>query len=96
MNNGISSIHSFLRRIRRDEKGITGLETAIVLIAFVVVASVFAYAVITTGLFSSEKARSSAEAGVKEAKSSLSPKGSMVVIQACYSLRSVQARRRDR
>ena len=30
----------------RDQRGITGLETAIVLIAFVVVASVFAFAVI--------------------------------------------------
>ena len=32
-------------RALRDESGITGLETAIVLIAFVVVASVFAFAV---------------------------------------------------
>ena len=31
---------------RRDERGITGLETAIILIAFVVVASVFAYTVL--------------------------------------------------
>ena len=38
----------------RDQRGITGLETAIVLIAFVVVASVFAFAVLSTGLLSSE------------------------------------------
>lgn len=35
---------------RLDQRGITGLETAIVLIAFVVVASVFAFAVLSTGL----------------------------------------------
>ena len=40
--------------VLRDRRGITGLETAIVLIAFVVVASVFAFAVLSTGLLSSE------------------------------------------
>ncbi len=34
-----------LAGIRQNRKGITGLETAIILIAFVVVASVFAYTV---------------------------------------------------
>ncbi len=58
------------------------METAIVLIAFVVVASVFAYAVITTGLFSSEQAQTSAQAGVEAAKSTMSPKGSMVLAEA--------------
>ena len=35
-----------------DSRGITGLETAIVLIAFVLVSSVFAFAALSTGLFS--------------------------------------------
>ena len=52
MNKGIEQVRNILNK---DQKGITGLETAIVLIAFVVVASVFAFAVITTGLFSSEE-----------------------------------------
>jgi flagellin FlaB len=39
----------------RSEKGITGLETAIILIAFVVVASVFAFTVLSTGVFSAER-----------------------------------------
>jgi flagellin FlaB len=38
----------------RSQKGITGLETAIVLIAFVVVASVFAFTILSAGVFSSE------------------------------------------
>ena len=42
-----------LSDFKADQKGITGLETAIVLIAFVVVASVFAFAVLSTGLTSS-------------------------------------------
>ncbi len=46
-----------LPTIRNNQRGITGLETAIVLIAFVVVSSVFAFAALSTGMFSSDKAR---------------------------------------
>ena len=67
-----------------DQRGTTGLETAIVLIAFVVVASVFAFAVITTGLFISEEASSSAKAGVESTKSTMTAKGS-VILQQAYS-----------
>lgn len=72
----------------KDQRGITGLETAIVLIAFVVVASVFAFSVITTGLFSSEKAAESASAGLGEASTTLTPKGA-VVARANPSLSSL-------
>jgi len=57
--------------------GITGLETAIVLIAFVVVAAVFAFTVLTTGLFTSEKAKETALAGVAATSSSIAIKGSV-------------------
>ena len=40
------------KHLLREQRGITGLETAIVLIAFVVVSSVFAFAALSTGLFS--------------------------------------------
>ena len=46
-----------VRIARSDQRGITGLETAIVLIAFVVVSSVFAFAPLSTGLFSSDKSK---------------------------------------
>jgi len=45
------------RKLRERQEGITGLETAIILIAFVIVASVFAYVVLSAGLFSSQKAK---------------------------------------
>ena len=38
-----------------DQRGVTGLETAIVMIAFVVVASVFAFSVLSIGLLSAEE-----------------------------------------
>jgi len=73
-----SSISGMVKRAWRDQRGITGLETAIVLIAFVVVAAVFAFTVITTGLFSSEKAGEAATAGLGEASTTLIPKGAVV------------------
>ena len=66
------------RRIAIDQAGITGLETAIVLIAFIVVAAVFAFTVLTTGLFTTEKAKQTAQAGVGETQSTLTLKGSVI------------------
>jgi len=60
------------------EKGITGLETAIILIAFVVVAAVFAYTALSAGLFSTQKAQESVYAGLQEAQSTLELRGSVI------------------
>ncbi len=65
------------KTLRRDERGITGLETAIILIAFVVVASVFAYTVLSAGIFSSQKGQEAVYSGLEEARASMSVKGSM-------------------
>ncbi|MEM3699066.1 MAG: archaellin/type IV pilin N-terminal domain-containing protein, partial [Archaeoglobaceae archaeon] len=43
--------------LRRDEKGFTGLEAAIVLIAFVVVAAVFSYVMLGAGFFTTQKSK---------------------------------------
>jgi len=51
------------RGIGQTQRGITGLETAIILIAFVVVASVFAFTVLSTGIFSSERSKETVHAG---------------------------------
>ena len=55
----------------RDQRGITGLETAIILIAFVVVASVFAYTVLSAGVFSSEKGKQAVHAGLEQVRSTM-------------------------
>lgn len=55
----------------RDERGITGLETAIVLIAFVVVAAVFAFVVLSTGLFSSERSKEAVYAGLAKTRGTM-------------------------
>lgn len=64
--------------IENQQRGITGLETAIILIAFVVVASVFSFTVLSTGVFASERSKETVYAGLEEAKSSLEPRGSVI------------------
>jgi flagellin-like protein len=63
------------RQLVKEERGITGLETAIVLIAFVVVSSVFAFSALSTGLFSSDKAKEAIQAGLNEAQGTLEIRG---------------------
>ena len=66
----------------REQRGITGLETSIVLIAFVVVASVFAFTVLSAGVFSSEAAKQTIFAGLKETRSRLRQNGSVFAFSA--------------
>jgi flagellin FlaB len=68
----------FITRIFKNQQGITGIETAIILIAFVIVASVFAYVVLSAGLFSTQKAKEVIHAGLDEAKSTIEMKGDVM------------------
>ena len=70
------------RSLGRDQRGITGLETAIVLIAFVVVSSVFAFAALSTGLFTTDKAKSTIHAGLAETQGTMELKGSITITAA--------------
>ena len=54
------------------------METAIILIAFVVVASVFAFTVLSTGIFSAERGKETIHAGLKESRISAELKGSVM------------------
>jgi flagellin FlaB len=67
-----------ISKIFRNQKGITGIETAIILIAFVIVASVFAYVVLSAGLFSTQKAKEAIHSGLEEAKSTIELKGDIM------------------
>ena len=67
----------FWRKLK-DETGITGLETAIILIAFVMVASVLAYVVLSAGLFASQKAKEAVYAGLQETRSTVDVKGNIL------------------
>jgi len=67
-----------IKRFHKGQKGITGLETAIILIAFVVVASVFAYTVLSAGIFSSEKGKEAVYSGLEEARGTMKIDGAVI------------------
>ena len=64
--------------LRRDKRGFTGLEAAIVLTAFIVVAAVFSYMVLGAGFFSTEKAKAVIHTGVEKATSSAEVTGDVI------------------
>lgn len=68
-------VHGRWNRFRSEQKGITGLETAIILIAFVVVASVFAYTILSAGIYSSEKGKEAIHSGLSTARASIQLSG---------------------
>lgn len=63
------------------EDAFTGLEAAIVLIAFIVVAAVFGYVVLGSGFLTSQKAQETVHTGVSQATSTVQQSGG-VSIQA--------------
>jgi len=66
-------------KLIKDEKGFTGLEAAIVLIAFVVVAAVFSYVMLGAGFFTTQKSQEVVHTGVTQASSSIAPSGDVIV-----------------
>jgi flagellin FlaB len=66
--------------INREEAGTNGLDTAIILIAFVTVAAVFGYAVLSAGLYSAERGKETIYAGLSEAKSNIELSGSVIAL----------------
>ena len=58
-------------KIFKNDNAFTGLEAAIVLIAFIVVAAVFSYVVLGAGFFTTQKSQEVVHSGVSQASSSL-------------------------
>jgi flagellin FlaB len=59
------------RKLKKRSRGIVGIEAAIVLIAFVVIAASMAYVVINMGFFAAQQAKSTIDKGIQEATSTL-------------------------
>jgi len=64
-------MNTLMRCIRKNKRGIVGIEAAIVLIAFVVIAAALAYVVINMGFYSAQEAKSTINKGINEATSAL-------------------------
>jgi flagellin FlaB len=73
----IKTFPRVFKAFHNGEKGITGLETAIILIAFVTVASVLAYSVLSAGIFSAERGKETVYRGLDQAQSSMQVRGSV-------------------
>ena len=67
-------------RLDWNENGMTALETAVILIAFVVSAAVFAFAILSAGTFSTERGKESVLAGLNEVQSAVELHGQVVAI----------------
>ncbi|MGD0856592.1 MAG: hypothetical protein ABSA18_12415 [Dehalococcoidia bacterium] len=67
-----------MKHLFKSQRGMTGLETAIILITFVTVAAVFGYAVLSAGLFAAERSKETHYAGLNEARSNLELSGSVM------------------
>jgi flagellin FlaB len=67
---------------RLNKKGIVGIEAAIVLIAFVIVAAAFAFMVVNMGLTSTERSKEAIQQGLKEASCPLVLDGNLMLKSA--------------
>ena len=67
-----------LRKLLKAKKGIVGIEAAIVLIAFIVIAAALSYVVINMGFFATQKTKETIGSGMDEATSALQLDGSVI------------------
>ncbi|WP_135612970.1 archaellin/type IV pilin N-terminal domain-containing protein [Methanococcoides sp. AM1] len=66
------------KRFFNDDKAFTGLEAAIVLVAFVVVAAVFSYVMLGAGFYTTQKSQEVVHTGVAQASSSVEISGDVI------------------
>jgi flagellin FlaB len=62
----------------KDRRGMTGLETAIILVAFVITAAAFAFVVLNMGFLTAQKSQTVISSGMQEATSSMINDGEVV------------------
>jgi len=63
----------------RNKKGMLGVESAIILIAFVIVAAAFSFMVVNMGLYATQKGRDVISQGVQEASTPLTLDGTIMI-----------------
>lgn len=77
------------KKLTKNDKGFTGLEAAIVLIAFVVVAAVFSYVMLGAGFFTTQKSQQVVHTGVTQASSSVELSGDVIGLGASNEIANV-------
>ncbi|MEM2522947.1 MAG: archaellin/type IV pilin N-terminal domain-containing protein [Candidatus Bathyarchaeia archaeon] len=66
-----------MRRLFRNKRGIVGVEAAIVLIAFIIIAAAFSYVVINMGFYTTQKTKEVMQSGLEESLCALQLDGSI-------------------
>jgi len=74
-----SKTRKILQKFLKQNRGIVGIEAAIVLISFVIVAAAFSFMIVNMGLFSTQRGRETIQQGIMEASSPLIIDGSIMV-----------------
>lgn len=64
--------------LKGDKAALTGIETAIILIAFVIVAAAFAFVVLNMGFYTSQRSKTVIQSGLGEASSAIELDGSVI------------------
>src|SRR5208337_3787743 len=68
-----------IEKFVHQKRGIVGLETAIILIAFVIIAAAFSFMVVNQGLFATQRGQTVIQQGLQEASSPLLVDGTILV-----------------
>jgi flagellin FlaB len=68
-----------LIKLVKQKRGMVGLEAAIILIAFVIIAAVFSFMVINQGLFATERGKTVIQEGLNQASTPLAVDGTIFV-----------------
>jgi archaeal flagellin FlaB len=79
-------LRQIIHRIKSREEGVSGLESTILLIAFTVVATVFAYSATSAGIFSGQQSGGAADRGLNEIGSTLELRNSVLAYKANDSI----------
>jgi flagellin FlaB len=66
-----------LKRLFKNKRGIVGIEAAIVLIAFIIIAAALSYVVINMGFFITQKTKETIDTGLEESMTSLQLDGTV-------------------
>jgi flagellin FlaB len=73
----MENVKNVFKKLLRQKRGIVGLEAAIVLIAFVIIAAAFSFMVVNQGLFATERGKAVVQEGLQQASTPLSIDGTM-------------------
>jgi flagellin FlaB len=74
----LMQIQEMIKKFNKNEDAFTGLEAAIVLTAFIVVAAVFSYVVLGAGFYTSDTAKQTVQSGVEQTTASVELTGDVI------------------